>query len=89
MLEYFHADLVEIDCGNQEDECVCDMFTAHMSNKKIAEELLAETRSPIDAYNNAIRREKDIEQSKAMKTNPFGAPSATNTSLKQEPMGHI
>ena len=40
-LELFHADLVELasraDCGDREDEWVRDMFTAHMSNEKIAE----------------------------------------------------
>ena len=33
-----------------------------MSNEKIAEESLAQTRSPQDAYEYAIRREKRIEQ---------------------------
>ena len=49
-LEQFHADLVELalraDCGDREDEWVREMFTAHMNNDKIAEELLAQTRSP-------------------------------------------
>ena len=49
-LEQFYADLVELasraDCGDKEDEWVRDMFTAHMDNEKIAEELLAETRTP-------------------------------------------
>ena len=61
-LEQFHADLVELasraDCGDIEDEWVRDMFTAHMQNEKIAEELLAQTRSPQDACEYAIRREK-------------------------------
>ena len=34
------------DCGDREDEWVRDMFTAHMHNEKIAEELLAQTRTP-------------------------------------------
>ena len=42
-----------------------------MNNDKIAEELLAQTRTPQDAYEYAIRREKRIEHSRAMKTNPF------------------
>ena len=48
-LEQFHADLVELasraDCGDRESEWVKDMFTAHMNNGKVAEELLAQTRS--------------------------------------------
>ena len=40
----------------EQDECVRDMFTAHMSNENIAEEFLADTRSPQDAYEYEIRR---------------------------------
>ena len=75
-LEQFHSDLVELasraDCGDREDEWVRDMLTAHMNNEKIAEELLAQTRSPQDAYEHAIRRENGIEHSRTMKTNLFG-----------------
>ena len=59
-LEQFHADLVELasraDCGDREDEWVSDMFTAHIENEKLAEELLAQTRSPQDKYNKSVRR---------------------------------
>ena len=75
-LEQFHADLVEYasraDCGYREEEWVRDMFTEHMHNEKDAEELLAQTRSPHDAYEYAIRWEKGIEHSHTMKINPFG-----------------
>ena len=75
-LDQFFSDLVELasgaDCGHREDEWVRDMFTAHMNDDKIAEELLAQTRSPQDAYEYAIRREKGIEHSRTMKSNPFG-----------------
>ena len=60
--EQFHADSAELasraDCGDREDDWVRDMFTAHMNNDKIAEELIAQTRSPEDAYDYAIRLEK-------------------------------
>ena len=59
------------DCGDRESEWLRDMFTAHMNNKKIAEELLAQTRTPQEAYEYAIRREKGIEHSQTMKTNPI------------------
>ena len=36
---------------------------AHMKNKKVAEELLAETRSRQNAHENAIGTEKGIEHS--------------------------
>ena len=58
-LEQFHADLVELasraDFGDRESEWVRDMGTAHMNNEKIAEGLLAQTRSPQEAYEYAIR----------------------------------
>ena len=80
-LEQFHADLVELasraDCGDREDEWVRYMFTSHMQNEKIAEELLAQTRTPQDAYEYAIRQEKGIEHSRSMKINPFGGQTTT------------
>ena len=89
-LEQFHSDLVELpsraDCGDREDEWVRYMFTAHMNNDKIAEELLAQTRSPQDTYEYAIRREKGTEHSHTMKTNPFGGHQITP---KQEPVNYI
>ena len=88
-LEQFHADLVELasraDCGNREDEWVRDMFTAHMCNERIAEELLAQTRSPQEAHEYAIRRGKGIEHSSTMKINPFGGQPTT----KQDPVHYI
>ena len=63
-----------------------EMFTAHMENKKIAEELLAQTRSQQDVYEYAIRREKGIENSRTMKTNPFGNQV---TATKQELVYYI
>ena len=89
-LEQFHSNLVELasraDCGDREDDWVRDMFNAHMNNDKIAEELLAQTRTPQDAYEYAIRREKGIEHSRTMKTNPFGGQQVTP---KQEPVNYI
>ena len=61
-LEHFLADLVQLalraDCGDREEEWVRDMFTAHMHNQTIVAEQIAQTRSPQDAYECAIRREK-------------------------------
>ena len=89
-LEQFHSDLVELaspaDYGDREDEWVRDKFTAHMNNDKIAEELLAQTRSPQDAYEYAIRRAKGFEHSCIMKTNPFGGHQITP---KREPVNYI
>ena len=38
------------DCGDREDEWVREIFFAHMQIKKIARKLLAQKRSPQDAY---------------------------------------
>ena len=62
------------------------MFSAHMTNDKIAEELLAQTRTPQEVYEYAIRREKGIEHSKTMKFNPLGGNQFTP---KQEPVNYI
>ena len=57
-----------------------------MNKDKIAEELLAQTRSPQDAYEYAIRREKGNEHRRTKKTNPFGGQQITP---KQEPVDYI
>ena len=61
------------------------MFTAHVHIEKIAEELLAQTRNPQDAYDYAIRREKGIEDSRTMKVKLFGNQATVN----QEPIHYI
>ena len=58
-----------------------------MTNEKVAEELIAESRSPQSAHEYAIRREKGIERSRTIKSNPFGATSSRT--IKQEPMGYM
>ena len=89
-LEQFHSELVELasraDCGDREEELAREMFTAHMNNDKKAEELLAQTRSSQDAYEYAIHREKGIEHSRTMNTNPFGG---NQIAPKQEPVNYI
>ena len=60
--EQFHADLVELasraDIGDRKDKWLRDIFTAHLHDKKIAEEFLAQTRNPQDAYEYAKWRKK-------------------------------
>ena len=62
------------------------MFTAHMNNDKIAEELLAQTRSRQDANEYTKNLEKAIEHSKTMKINLFGGHQIT---AKQELVNYI
>ena len=73
-------------CGDRVDKWVRYTFTAHMNNEKSAEELQAQTRSPQDAYEYAIRREKRKEHSRTLKANPFGGQTVTT---KQEPVHYI
>ena len=69
-VEQFHAKLAAsgADCEHREVEFVQDMFTAHMLNEKIFEELLAETRTHKEAYEYAIRCEKGIEPNRTIKS---------------------
>ena len=64
ILKQFLLDLVELasqaDCGYREDEWVRDMFTAHMNNEKIAEELLAQTRSHKTRTNTQYSEKKEL-----------------------------
>ena len=83
-LEQFHEDLVETasraNCWDWETEWVRDKFTAQKHNSKIAEELLAETRSPSeDAYEHAIRSKNVIKHSQTMKTKIYTDKTRTNT----------
>ena len=54
--------------------------------RKIAEELLAQTGTPQEAYKYAIRREKGIEHNLTMKQNPIGGQTVTP---KQEPIHYV
>ena len=62
-MNFFQADLTELaapgDCGDREEEWACDMFTAHITNAKIFEELLTETRSQQRAYEWDMKSKRD------------------------------
>ena len=62
-----HGLIVETEMMNGLETCL--QHPCHMHNEKIAE---AKTRTPQDAYEYTIRREKGIEHSRTMKINPFG-----------------
>ena len=65
------------------------MCTAHMSNERTAEELLVsriQTTRRLQTCNQ--EREREREQTKTIKTKPFGAQTTINTSIKQETMGY-
>ena len=60
-------------------------FHSACEHGKITKELLAQTLTPQDAYEYAIRREKGIKHSRTMEINPFGG----QTTAKQEPVHYI
>ena len=72
-LEQLHLDLFELafraDCGKENINGfgICSQPTC--PTKRLQKDLSAETRSPPDAFEYAIRREKKIDHSKALKTN--------------------
>ena len=57
-----------------------------MHNEKIAEKLLAQIRSPQDAYEYAIPRKNGLEYSRKMEINPFVGQPAT---IKLKPVHYI
>ena len=99
-LEQFHCGLTELvikgnfkcpNCNNNtlETEIIRDLFTANMTNDEVQKDLLAETKSPEQAFEYAIRREKGLEnqiqiRKQGSTTNPF-----QQTGIKTEPVGFI
>ena len=57
-------------------------YLKHLHHDKMAEELLAEPRSPQGSCEDAIERKKGIEHSRTMKSNSFG--KSRSTAIKQE-----
>ena len=74
--------------GSRRRMCLWYVHVPHVQRKNCRRTV---GRNPITKRRLGLcnQERKKYWQSKAMKTNPFGAPSATNTSLKQEPLGHI
>ena len=71
-LEQFHCGLTELviignfKCPNCNDntletKIIRDLFTANMTNDEVQKDLLAETKTPTQAFEYAIRREKGLE----------------------------
>ena len=71
-LEQFHCRLTELvikgnfkypNCNNNnlETEIIRDLFTANMTNDEVQKDLLAETKTPAQAFKYAIRKENGLE----------------------------
>ena len=74
--------------GRLETEVIRDLFTANMSNDEVQEDLLAERKTPEQALDYAIRREKSSENQLAIRKQ--GSPISTQVSnMKTEPVGFV
>ena len=74
--------------GRLETEVIRDLFTANMSNDEVQEDLLAERKTPEQALDYAIRREKSSENQLAIRKQ--GSQISTQVSnMKTEPVGFV
>ena len=74
--------------GRHETEIIRELFTANMSNDEVQKDLLAETKTPEQALDYAIRREKSLKN-QILIQKQGSAPNAPITTLKSEPVGFI
>ena len=95
-LEQYHCGLTELvvkgnfKCGNCNDgrletEIIRDLFIANMSNDEVQKDLLAETKTPEQALDYAIRREKGRENQILIRKQG-SASNMPTTTVKSEPL---
>ena len=98
-LEQYHCGLTElvvkgkfkcVNCndGRLETEIIRDLFTANKSNDEMQEDLLAETKTPEQALDYAIRREQGLENQILIRKQG-SAPNTPITTVKSQPVGFI
>ena len=99
-LKQFHCGLTELvikgnfKCPNCNDntletEIIRGLFTANMTNDEVQKDLLAETKTPDQAFEYAIRREKSLENQLQIRKQGSSAVSSQQTGIKSEPVGFI
>ena len=99
-LEQFHCGLTELvikgnfkcpNCNNNtlETEIIRDLFTANMTNDEVQKDLLAETKTPEQAFEYAIRREKGLENQIQIRKQGSSSFTSQHTGIKTEPVGFI
>ena len=99
-LEQFHCGLTELvikgnfKCPNCNDntletEIIRGLFTANMTNDEVQKDLMAETKTPDQAFEYAIRREKSLENQLQIRKLGSSAISSQQTGIKSEPVGFI
>ena len=98
-LEQYHCGLTElvvkgnfkcVNCndGRLKTEIIGELFTANMSNDEVQKDLLAETKTPEQALDYVIRREKGLENQILIPKQGL-APNTPITTVNSEPVGFI
>ena len=99
-LEEFHCGLRELvvksnfkctacNDGGLESEIIRDLFTANMTNDEVQKDLLAETKTPDQALNYAIRRERGLENQVHIRKQGSSHSHTGVPNIKSEPMNFV
>ena len=99
-LEEFHCGLTELvvkgnftctacNDGGLESEIIRDLFTANMTNDEVQKDLLAETKTPDQALNYAIRRERGLENQVHIRKQGSSHSHTGVPNIKSEPMNFV
>ena len=72
-----------------ETKFIRDLFAANMSYDKVQKDLLARTKTPVQAFEYAIRRQKGLIKQFLIRDNDIPGPSNQLTNVKSEPVGFI
>ena len=99
-LEEFHSGLTElvvkgnfkcIACndGGLESEIIRDLLTANMSNDEVQKDLCAETKTPEQALDYAVRRKKGLENQVHIRKQGSSNCHTGFTNIKSEPVNFV
>ena len=99
-LEEFHCGLTELvvkgnfkctacNDGGFESEIVRDLFTANMSNDEVQKDLLAETKTPAQALDYAMKREKGLENQVYIRKQGTSNSHTGLPNIKSEPVNFV
>ena len=99
-LEEFHCGLTELvvrgnfkctacNDGGLESEIVRDLFTANMSNDEVQKDLLAETKTPAQALDYAMKREKGLENKVYIRKQGTSNSHTGLPNIKSEPVNFV
>ena len=99
-LEEFHCGLTELvvkgnfkctacNDGGLESEIIRDLFTAHMTNDEVQKDLLAETKTPDQALDYAVRRDKGLENQVHIRKQGSSNRHTRFPNIKSEPVNFV